>query len=466
MFQGFALKVTLDYYVQDFAMANIVIYSEDVLGQAMAGPAIRCWEFAKELSKAHSVAIIAPKHTTLTHPSFPIYTKKSPKAQQAIREAEVIITQQITPQLSYQAKKNGTALILDAYCPVTLEILEQLHHIPSEKKELYIQRSIHSQRFSFQMADGIICASEKQKDFWLGLLASLPELHRHHKKNSTLDHFLQVVPYGLSSTEVPPKNGPGPRELFSLAPSDKLLIWGGSISDWFDPCTLVKAVKKISESRSDVKLVFMGVKHPNDKVPEMSVVGKAIALAKELEIDNRFVFFNTQWIPYDQRHNFLSEAAIGVSIHSHHLETRFSFRTRILDYLWAGLPIVSTEGDSFANLVEKERLGFVVPYHNSDAISQAILTILNNPDLSAQMKDNVLALSKEFRWERVMDPLKTMISHCLAQPRSSDLSPKNIFEIGKALWKYYQFTFKILGKRQTAQKVFERLKHKSFKKSC
>jgi hypothetical protein len=36
---------------------------------------------------------------------------------------------------------------------------------------------------------------------------------------------------------------------------------------------------------------------------------------------------------------------IGVSAHPAHLETRFAFRTRMLDYLWAGLPIVSTEGE-------------------------------------------------------------------------------------------------------------------------
>lgn len=442
-------------------MANVVINSEDFLGKSMAGPAIRCWEFARELSKGHAVTLIAPNPTALVHDQFKVCHKNSPAALDAIKNAHVLITQQITPKLSYAAKKNGCRLILDAYCPVTLEILEQLHHLPPDKKELYVLRSIHSQCFSFKMADSVICASDKQKDFWLGLLATLPELSKHHKKNSSLAHFLDVVPYGLSSKPLPSKNGAGPREIFSLSPDDKILLWGGSISDWFDPCTLVRAMKILSEKRSDVKLVFMGVKHPNDKVPEMSVVGKAIALAKELNVYNRFVFFNTQWIPYEQRHNFLKEASIGVSIHSKHLETRFSFRTRILDYLWAGLPIVATEGDSFADLIEKHHLGIVVPYHDSKALADAVAAILDDSALSARLKSNVLALSHQFQWEKVTQPIRGMINQFMEERKPpSSPSFNEMLDFGKALWTYYRYTFKILGAKETIVKTAQKLRSK------
>ena len=55
-----------------------------------------------------------------------------------------------------------------------------------------------------------------------------------------------------------------------------------------------------------------------------------------------------------------------------HLETRFSFRTRMLDYLWATLPIVCTRGDHFAELVEREGLGLTVPYGDPEALAAAI----------------------------------------------------------------------------------------------
>src|SRR5664280_3299763 len=46
--------------------------------------------------------------------------------------------------------------------------------------------------------------------------------------------------------------------------------------------------------------------------------------------------------PYTERSDHLLDADVGVSTHFDHVETEFSFRTRILDYLWTGLPIVAT----------------------------------------------------------------------------------------------------------------------------
>ena len=66
------------------------------------------------------------------------------------------------------------------------------------------------------------------------------------------------------------------------------------------------------------------------------------------------MIFN-DWVPYDERALYLMEADLGVSTHHAHLETRYAFRTRMLDYLWARLPIVCTEGDHFGDLVRTTR---------------------------------------------------------------------------------------------------------------
>ena len=65
-------------------------------------------------------------------------------------------------------------------------------------------------------------------------------------------------------------------------------------------------------------------------------------------------------------HNLL-EADVGVSTHFEHVETAFSYRTRILDYLWAGLPIIATQGDSLSRLVNQHDLGITVPAEDTDA---------------------------------------------------------------------------------------------------
>ena len=73
---------------------------------------------------------------------------------------------------------------------------------------------------------------------------------------------------------------------------------------------------------------------------------KRLKLSRGLGLYDRTVFFNTDWVPYGDRGSYFHEVQIGVSTHYENLETRFSFRTRILDYLWAELPIIATGGDA------------------------------------------------------------------------------------------------------------------------
>ena len=91
------------------------------------------------------------------------------------------------------------------------------------------------------------------------------------------------------------------------------------------------------------------------------------------------MFFNEGWVEYEDRQNYLLEADVGVSTHFDHVETEFSFRTRILDYLWAGLPVVATGGDSFADLIEDRGLGVTVPPEDVDALEAALYQCSERP---------------------------------------------------------------------------------------
>ena len=117
------------------------------------------------------------------------------------------------------------------------------------------------------------------------------------------------------------------------------------------------------------------------------------------------MFFNESWVPYDERQNFLLEADAGVSTHFQHVETTFSFRTRILDYLWAGLPMVVTDGDSFADLVLREELGIVVPEHDVTALAEALEAVLYDEERIAVWRANVARVRERFFWDVTLEPL-------------------------------------------------------------
>jgi hypothetical protein len=117
------------------------------------------------------------------------------------------------------------------------------------------------------------------------------------------------------------------------------------------------------------------------------------------------VFFNEHWVPYEERQNWLLDADCGVTTHFEHVETTFAFRTRVLDYLWAGLPIVTTDGDAFADLVRTEKLGVVVPAEDVDALAGALERSLYDTEFITACTERIAVVAQRYAWPTALAPL-------------------------------------------------------------
>lgn len=413
-------------------MKTIFVQTSGMIGKKMAGPAIRSWEFAKALSKDYKVVLVHPGLSEIMGEGFELLSRNSQDYWKCLSKADCVITQNLTFKEAYFAKKQGSQIIIDAYDPLPLEMLELFKYAPKKTREDWTSYSTAQLVFNFNFASEIICASEKQRDLWIGFLLSQGLIETDlYDKDPSLRNLIDVVPFGLSST-APKKNGPGAKEHFGLKESDKILIWGGGIWNWFDPLTLIKGMDLLKNERSDIKLVFLGIKTPDPNIPEMKMALEAVELASSLGLKDKTVFFNHDWVPYDQRQNYLLDASIGVSTHFDHLETRFSFRTRILDYLWADLPILTTEGDSFADLVESKSIGKSVPYENPEALAKAILELLEEKE-EQSIRNKIEQEKKSFEWEKVVQPICKMIDSFERKTDKSSLKAHHIRTLAQFL---------------------------------
>jgi len=202
-----------------------------------------------------------------------------------------------------------------------------------------------------------------------------------------------------------------------IGPDDTVLLWAGGVYNWFDPLTLVDAVADLAVELPALRLLFMGTKHPSLDDLSTTVLRQAIELAERRGVLGKHVFFREGWVPYQERGRYLADADIGVSTHVLHVETAFSFRTRMLDYLWAGLPIVCTDGDAFADLVDQEGLGRVVPPQDVDALTQALEHVLTSQEDSDRYRARVAVAAERYRWSRALGPL---VDFCRAPRRAAD----------------------------------------------
>ena len=159
---------------------------------------------------------------------------------------------------------------------------------------------------------------------------------------------------------------------------------------------------RLKDEHPEIRLFFMGLKHPNPWVPDMRVAWESRRLSEDLGLTGRHVFFNEGWVPYAERADYLLDADVGVSTHFEHIETAFSFRTRILDYLWASLPIVATDGDTFGVLIREHDLGRVVPAEDVEALVDALREMLFDESVRARVHANISSFAQGYHWSRTL----------------------------------------------------------------
>lgn len=393
-------------------MRRVLVVTADSLGESMAGPAIRAFELTKQISTVAEVKLVSTKAASITHPQFEIVFADSKLLKQHIAWAEIVVFQGALLTTDAWIARTEKIIVADLYDPMHLENLEQQKTLPKVLRllqNLDINGIINRQ---ILRADFFLCASDKQRDLWLGQLAALGRLNAQtYDDDSSLRRLIDVVPFGVQD-EPPVQTERLIRDRINgISERDKVLVWGGGIYNWFDPLTLIRAIGKVAERRENLRLVFMGTKHPNPDVPEMQMLIQAQQLAAELKLLDRHVFFNEGWVPYAERANVLLDADAGVSTHLDHLETAFSFRTRILDYLWAGLPIIATRGDIFEEIIESNSLGTVVHPGDVEELATAIEDLLFNPDKLAETSKQVSDFASCFHWDTTAQPLLHFIQN-------------------------------------------------------
>ncbi len=386
-------------------MSRVLVISNDVVGVQMAGPGIRTWELAKLLSVEHDVTLLTPSRSELQHPRLTIASATHESVCRFANTHDVVIGQgQILSRFPLLLR-HPIVKVVDLYDPSPIGFLET-SPAGDLKTRMETHHSLIRDHYDYLRAgDLFLCASERQWDFWVGMLSAAGRINPAvYQDDRMLQSLLIVAPYGVPSH--PPVHR---RQVLKgvwpgIGQNDVVLLWGGGLWEWFDPIAAVEAMDNVRRKRADIKLFFMGVRRPNASVTTSRTADETIARAEQLGLLNRWVFFN-DWAPYEDRENFLLEADLGLNIHRHNLETRFSFRTRMMDYIWAGLPIITTEGDPLSDLVKQNRLGLTVPCGSVEMLADAILQAADAQEARRSWGKNCRAMAEGFSWDHVFEPV-------------------------------------------------------------
>lgn len=414
--------------------SRVLLISEDQVGTRMAGTGIRNWELARVLSRSCEVVLAAPLsgsvEADVPWAVRPITLGDAAEMDALLADADVVISNVSALRDYPQLAELSIPWVGDAYVPSATESLPLHEHWGMQDRMAWYAADHDLINRFLLRGDFFVCSSERQRDFLLGMLAALGRVNPCvYDESRDLRALVDVVPYGLPP-HPPTRRRPAFRGVWpGVAEDDRVILWGGGIWNWFDPLTLIRAVGDIAAQQPDVRLFFPGGRHPfAERIPEMHMCRWAAELSEELGLTDRHVFF-ADWLPYNGRADYLLEADIGVSLHGDGIEPRYAYRTRILDYIWAGLPMIVTAGDVLADLVAEHGLGHVVPPGDVAPVREAILSLLAEPDARGARASAFREVAEGLSWERVAGPL---VEFCRAPRLAADRRAGYTLEPGVA----------------------------------
>ncbi len=439
---------------------SLLIVSHDVVDEKMAGPGMRYWEIAQAIKHYMPVTLAVPKPTSLQDAEINIvtYQETSPAILQSlVEENEIALISGYMAEKFPFLKTTSTRLIVDLYTPM---VLENIHYYFSETMDVQMAANLHGVKVMnelIKIGDFFICGNERQRDFWLGVLTAQGRVNPlNYAADSRLYKLIDIVGMGFPSR--PPHHDKAIlRGVHPNVPNDaKIVLWGGGLWNWLDPLTLVYAWQQVIAQHPSARLVFLGTRHPNESVPPHEMALKTIQLAEQIGEKDKTILF-LEWLSYKDREALLVEADLGVTLHPIHAETRFSLRTRVLDYIWAELPTVITDGDVTSEWVREYGIGRVVAESDVDGVAEAINHVLQRSKES--YRASFEPLKRKYTWANVVQPI---VTYCLngdiapdRRQRNAEISPSNANPA--PLTKAHFATLMRIWREQGAKGVLHRL---------
>lgn len=377
----------------------------------MAAAGIRYVELARELGRRHTVTLAAPEGSSAVPGIDPpaIYGRHDGTLDALFTDTDVVFAQPLAPALLARALRRGVPWVVDMLNPQPFEGLEYHRGQPPLRRRALDVLRIDRIAWACRVGTAFACATERQRDMWLGFLAASRRLDpKLYDTDRELRGLIDLVPSGVSSS--PPVAGTPALRGVKVPEDARILLWNGGIWDWFDPLLVLDALARLRAEDERWFVVFQGAGRPSER-PVMDMVRRTRERVRELGLGSA-VLVDDGWTPYEERAQLLLEADAGVSAHRPSLEARFAYRNRFLDCIWAGLPIVCTAGDTFADEVQAYGWGAVSPPGDAAAFADGARNVVERGRAQFAPALAVAAATRE--WSTVTVRLEALLAASVA----------------------------------------------------
>jgi glycosyltransferase involved in cell wall biosynthesis len=159
------------------------------------------------------------------------------------------------------------------------------------------------------------------------------------------------------------------------------IISTGSFNTWFDHRILFRAIETAMEADPAIRFVAAGGPIPHSP-GSWEEFGELVSRSRHRER-----FSMRGWLVPADLERLYADADVAVYADMHCPETELGARTRVLDWIARGIPVVCTRGSEISVDVADEGMGLVVPQGDPEALSAAILSLRADPGMAGAIRE-------------------------------------------------------------------------------
>ena len=172
------------------------------------------------------------------------------------------------------------------------------------------------------------------------------------------------------------------------------LIFHGDVKPIDGVDLLIKALPNVIQKIPNIKLIILG-----GGGKYYSYLKK---LVKQNNLSNSIIWIG--WIQHNLVPKYISMADIGVMPLRSSLQTNTYLSFKLFEYWASGKPVIVSKLKAISKIVKHNVNGVIINPENIEELSDAIISLASNPQLSSNLGNNGrILVEKNFDWDVLMD---------------------------------------------------------------
>lgn len=236
--------------------------------------------------------------------------------------------------------------------------------------------------------DAFSACGGRQRDALVGELAMTGRLDAR-----TFGYeFVHVVPAGAAPAMTAPSPPAGREQLAALGvpAASFVVLWCGGYNTWTDVETLFAGVEMAMRREPTIHYVSVGASTYD--APE-TVYQRFVTMAQRSAYRERFHLLG--WRPWSEVARFYVESDVGLNVDGAHYETTYGTRTRLVEMIAAGLPVITSDGCELSHELAGHGAAATFAMGSATALSAHIVALAQDRRRCGDMRRQSLAYARE-----------------------------------------------------------------------